>query len=114
MPRTWPEDWEARRAGKDCLKCAEGRLGEDPWGVRFFAGRWADAYLERRPPQPGTAVVIFRGGRHVADPSDFTDDELAGYWADVRTAAKPSSGRTSPASSTTPPSATPCRTPTPT
>jgi diadenosine tetraphosphate (Ap4A) HIT family hydrolase len=24
----------------------------------------------------------------VADPCDFTDDELAGYWADVRTAAK--------------------------
>jgi len=24
----------------------------------------------------------------VADPCDFTDDELTGYWADVRTAAK--------------------------
>jgi diadenosine tetraphosphate (Ap4A) HIT family hydrolase len=88
MPRTWPEDWESRRAGKDCPKCAEGRPSEDPWGVRFFAGRWADAYLERQPPQPGTAVVIFRGGRHVADPCDFTDDELTGYWTDVRTAAK--------------------------
>jgi diadenosine tetraphosphate (Ap4A) HIT family hydrolase len=56
--------------------------------VRFFAGSWADAYLERRPPQPGTVVVIFRGGRHVAEPSDFTDEELAGYWADVRTIAQ--------------------------
>ena len=88
MPRTWPEDWDARRNGLGCPKCAEGRPGEDLWGVRFFAGRWADAYLERRPPQPGTAVVTFRGSRHVADPCDFTDEELAGYWFDVRTAAK--------------------------
>jgi len=33
-------------------------------------------------------VVTFRGSRHVADPCGFTDGELAGYWADVRTAAK--------------------------
>ena len=56
--------------------------------MRFFAGRWADAYLERAPPQPGTVVVVFRGARHVPDPSDFTDEELAGYWADVRAVAK--------------------------
>lgn len=85
MPRTWPADWDARRGGHDCPKCAEGRPSADRWGVRFFAGRWADAYLERQPPQPGTAVVIFRGSRHVDDPCDFTDDELAGYWTDVRT-----------------------------
>ncbi len=87
MSRTWPEDWDARRAGEDCPKCAEGRPDEDPWGVRFFAGRWADAYLQRQPPQPGATVVIFRG-RHVADPCHFTDDELTGYWADIRTAVQ--------------------------
>jgi diadenosine tetraphosphate (Ap4A) HIT family hydrolase len=32
-------------------------------------------------------VVVFRG-RHVPDPCDFTDEELAGYWSDVRTIAK--------------------------
>jgi diadenosine tetraphosphate (Ap4A) HIT family hydrolase len=32
--------------------------------------------------------VTFRGSRHVADPCDFTDEELTGYWSDVRTAAK--------------------------
>jgi diadenosine tetraphosphate (Ap4A) HIT family hydrolase len=45
----------------------------------------------RRYPRhapPGAAFIVFRGGRHVADPCDFTDDELTGYWADVRTAAK--------------------------
>jgi diadenosine tetraphosphate (Ap4A) HIT family hydrolase len=88
MARTWPADWAARRAGQNCQKCAEGRPAEDRWGVRFFMGRWADAYLEREPPQPGKAVVVFRGERHVADPCHFTDEELAGYWADVRTAAR--------------------------
>lgn len=88
MARTWPADWAARRAGQNCPKCAEGRPAEDRWGVRFFMGRWADAYLDREPPQPGKAVVIFRGERHVADPCHFTDEELAGYWADVRTAAR--------------------------
>jgi len=63
------------------------RPGQDPWSVRFFAGRWADAYLKRQPPQPGAAFTVFRGW-HVADPCDFTDAELTGYWADVRTAAK--------------------------
>jgi diadenosine tetraphosphate (Ap4A) HIT family hydrolase len=87
MPRTWPADREARRAGRDCPKCAEGRAAQDPWGVRIFAGRWADAYLKRQPPQPGAAFTVFRG-RHVAGPCDFTDAELTGYWADVRTAAK--------------------------
>jgi diadenosine tetraphosphate (Ap4A) HIT family hydrolase len=88
MKRTWPHDWQARRAGHDCPTCREGRPDAGQSGVRFFAGQWADAYLQRRPPQPGTAVVVFRGTRHVADPCDFTDDELAGYWAEVRTAAK--------------------------
>jgi diadenosine tetraphosphate (Ap4A) HIT family hydrolase len=40
------------------------------------------------PPQPGTTVVIFRGARHVADPCDFTDEELTGYWTDMRAIAK--------------------------
>jgi diadenosine tetraphosphate (Ap4A) HIT family hydrolase len=34
------------------------------------------------------AVVIFRGSRHVADPCDFTHEELTGYWTDVRTTAQ--------------------------
>ena len=70
------------------IKCAEGRPSEDQWGVRFYSGQWADAYLLRQQTQPGTSAVIFRGARHVADPSDFTDEELAGYWSNVRTAAK--------------------------
>lgn len=85
--RTWPGDWDEQRAGLGCPKCAEGRPDEDQWGVRSFKGSWADAYLQREPPQPGTLVVVFRR-RHMADPCDFTDEELAGYWTDVRTTAK--------------------------
>lgn len=59
MPRTWPQDWDAQRAGQGRPKCAEGRPAEDQWGIRFFAG-----------------------------PCDFTDEELTGYWTDVRTTAK--------------------------
>jgi len=59
MPRTWPQDWDAQRAGQGCPKCAEGRPAEDQRGIRFFAG-----------------------------PRDFTDEELTGYWTDVRTTAK--------------------------
>jgi diadenosine tetraphosphate (Ap4A) HIT family hydrolase len=88
MSRTWPDDWEARRQGANCIKCAEGRPGEDQWSVRFYSGQWADAYLHRQPAQPGQSVVIFRGTRHVADPADFTAEELAGYWSDVGTAAR--------------------------
>jgi hypothetical protein len=74
--RTSPDDWDARRNGRDCIKCAEGRPGEDQWSVRFYAGHWADASLLREPAQPGAAVVVFRGARHVADPRacDFTDE----------------------------------------
>jgi hypothetical protein len=40
------------------------------------------------------AVVTFRRSGHVSDSGDFTDEELPGYWADVRTVTKPSSGLT--------------------
>ena len=88
VARTWPGDWDERRAGQGCAKCAEGRPDEDQWGVRFFAGPWADAYLQRCPPQPATSVVVFRG-RHVPDPCDFTDEELAGYGVTCVPSPKP-------------------------
>jgi diadenosine tetraphosphate (Ap4A) HIT family hydrolase len=37
-------------------------------------------------PAVGYATVVFRG-RHAADLADLTDEELAGYWSDVRVAA---------------------------
>ena len=54
--------------------CAEGRPDAIPDGLRFFAGECSDAYLHRRAPTVGYTVVIWRG-RHVAEPTELTDDE---------------------------------------
>jgi diadenosine tetraphosphate (Ap4A) HIT family hydrolase len=67
--------------------CHQGRVDEDEFGVRIFAGNVSDAYLMRRPPQPGYAVVTFRG-RHVADPTEMTAEEQAAWWADIGVVAR--------------------------
>jgi diadenosine tetraphosphate (Ap4A) HIT family hydrolase len=87
MTRTWPQDWEERRAGVACVGCEQGRPDEDDHGVRFFAGEVADAYLQRATPVDGYSTVMFRG-RHVADPVDLTPDETVRFWSDVRVAAR--------------------------
>lgn len=87
VSRTWPENWEALRSGVGCRICEQGRVEEDEWGVRFLIGEISDAYLMRRPPQPGYAVVTFRG-RHVSDPTGLTADEVAAWWADIRVATE--------------------------
>lgn len=84
MARTWAETWEAEWAGEGCPKCAQGRPDQDEYGVRWYADEFADAYLLRQTPSPGYSAVIFRG-RHVPDLALFTDAEVAGYWAAVRT-----------------------------
>ena len=83
--QTWPQEWFAWRDGAGCPMCAQGRVDEDEWGGRYLAGTHADAYLQRRPFSAGYSTVVFRG-RHVADPIDLDDGELAGYWRDVRAA----------------------------
>lgn len=85
--RSWPDDWEERLAGVQCAACSEGRADEDEYGVRYFAGNCADAYLQKSTPVSGYSTVIFRG-RHVADPVDLTPDETVAFWADVRIAAR--------------------------
>lgn len=87
MVRTWPEDWEARRAGEGCVACRDGRAEDIGFGVRFFVGERCDAYLMRAPRLPGYSVVTWRG-RHVADPTMLTPDEFGGYWAEVSTVAR--------------------------
>jgi diadenosine tetraphosphate (Ap4A) HIT family hydrolase len=68
--------------------CAEGRPAIDANGnVRFFAGKVADAYLQREAPQPGYTTVRWRG-RHVADPCEMTPGEATGYWLEVLIVAR--------------------------
>jgi diadenosine tetraphosphate (Ap4A) HIT family hydrolase len=78
----WPVDFDALRRGEGCLMCASAGAQETPHGVRVFEGRWADAYLSRYPMRPGYAVVIFKD-RHVAEPTELSPEETAGFWSEV-------------------------------
>jgi len=62
--------------------CAEGRPDETTAGIRFFAGEAADAYLQRAGVQRGYTIVTWRG-RHVAEPTELTEDEAATYWREL-------------------------------
>ena len=86
--RTWDADWEARRSGRACPMCAEGRPDESHGNSRIFAGGVADAYLVRDDVgQPGYTIVIWRGP-HVADPTELSDDDAARYFAEVLVVAR--------------------------
>ncbi len=69
---------------------------ETPHGARVFAGRWGDGYLGRHPVRPGYAFVIWNG-RHVAEPSELSADEAAGFWGDVARVAEAVEDRYRPA-----------------
>jgi diadenosine tetraphosphate (Ap4A) HIT family hydrolase len=77
----WPPDFAALRRGEGCPMCGPG-ADETPHGLRVYQGRWADGYLGRIPVRPGYAYVIWKG-RHVAEPTELSAAEAAGFWADV-------------------------------
>jgi diadenosine tetraphosphate (Ap4A) HIT family hydrolase len=77
----WPPDFPALRRGDGCTMCGPG-ADETPHGLRVFEGRWADGYIGRHPVRPGYSYVVWKG-RHVAEPTELTADESAGFWADV-------------------------------
>lgn len=78
----WPASFYEVRGGTGCPMCAEDRPDETPHGVRFFAGEVADAYLARSSIQRGLSIVAWRG-RHVAEPTELTDDEAIRYWREL-------------------------------
>jgi diadenosine tetraphosphate (Ap4A) HIT family hydrolase len=85
--RSWPEDWEQRRAGLNCPGCRDGRPDEDEYGVRYLSVEHADAYLQRVTPVPGYSTVVFRG-RHVPDPTELGPEENVAFWSAVAVAAR--------------------------
>lgn len=87
MERTWPGDWADRRLGAGCPFCAEGRPEENEDGARIFSGRCTDAYLSRWDGQPGYTVVVWRG-RHVAEPTELTEEEATCYWRELMTVSR--------------------------
>jgi diadenosine tetraphosphate (Ap4A) HIT family hydrolase len=62
--------------------CAEGRPHETRYGIRILEGEVADAYLQRAGIQRGYTIVIWRG-RHVAEPTELTEEEAAAFWREL-------------------------------
>src|SRR5262245_66264181 len=77
MRRTWPDDWESRKRGDSCFFC--GTLSVPS----FYSGRTSEAILERHAIANGHVAVVFRG-RHVADFTRLSPQELADYWQDIQ------------------------------
>ena len=67
--------------------CGQGRPDETEHGARFLAGEVSDVYLQKRNIQRGYSVVIWRG-RHVAEPTELSEDEAAQYWREVLEAGR--------------------------
>jgi diadenosine tetraphosphate (Ap4A) HIT family hydrolase len=83
----WPESFYELRRGIGCAMCVEGRPDDNGDGVRFYAGEVGDAYLRRIDVQRGLTVVVWRG-RHVAEPTELSDEEAARYWQEVLTVGR--------------------------
>jgi diadenosine tetraphosphate (Ap4A) HIT family hydrolase len=67
-----------------------------PYGIRIYEGRWADAYLARHPVRPGYVYVVWKG-RHVAEPTELSPEESAGFWGEVARVAGALEERARPA-----------------
>ncbi len=83
----WPADWPQLIRGIGCPMCEGGRPDADAYGVCIQHGTFTDAYLQRKDIQRGYAVVIWRG-RHVTEPTELSDAEASGYWAEILSAAR--------------------------
>jgi diadenosine tetraphosphate (Ap4A) HIT family hydrolase len=83
----WRANWADLIRGVGCAMCEQGRPESDAYGVRILQGRYCDAYLQRADVQRGYTVVTWRG-RHVTEPTELSDQEAAGYWAEVLTVAR--------------------------
>ncbi len=81
MPRTWPEDWDARKRGVGCWFCGS------EFGEPFYRGTAGNGHLERHPIARGHALVVFRD-RHVADFTSLSTTEVEAYWRDVQATAR--------------------------
>jgi diadenosine tetraphosphate (Ap4A) HIT family hydrolase len=84
----WPANWNALISGEACPMCGTERPERDAYGIRIHSGQFTDAYLQRAGVQRGYTLVIWRGGRHVTEPTELSDAEAAGYWAEVLTVAR--------------------------
>src|SRR3954464_1525833 len=59
-----------------------GAAGRDPFRASDPGRDVTDAYLQRAGVQRGYTIVTWRG-RHVAEPTELTEDEAATYWREL-------------------------------
>jgi diadenosine tetraphosphate (Ap4A) HIT family hydrolase len=78
----WPDSFYELKRGEGCPMCDEGRPEDNGFGLRILAGAVSDAYLQKAGIQRGYTVVVWRG-RHVAEPTELSEDEAAAYWRDL-------------------------------
>ena len=83
----WPKSFYELKRGEGCPMCSQGRPEETEYGARFFAGEVSDAYLQKENLQRGYTVVIWRG-RHVAEPTELSEEEAAQYWLELLEAGR--------------------------
>ncbi len=76
--------------------CAPSDGEPSPFGLRVYEGRWADAFLGRHPVRTGYAYVVWKG-RHVAEPTELSAEEAAGFWGEVARVAAAVERRSRPA-----------------
>ncbi len=80
--RGWPDDWDARKAGKNCPMCATLGRGDNDHTIAVASLDFTEVGLERRSLLPGYCVVVWRQG-HVAEPTELDRASASGYWRDV-------------------------------
>jgi diadenosine tetraphosphate (Ap4A) HIT family hydrolase len=82
----WPQDWDDRKAGRDCPMCTSIGRGDDDRTVTIAELGHTEVRLERRSRLPGYCIVVWRHG-HVAEPFQLPPEAIAGYWSDVTAVA---------------------------
>jgi len=80
--KDWPADWARLVRGIGCPMCEGGRPEADAYGICIQHGTFTDAYLQRQDIQRGYTVVIWRG-RHITEPTELSEAEASGYWAEI-------------------------------
>jgi diadenosine tetraphosphate (Ap4A) HIT family hydrolase len=82
--KSWPPDWDARKAGDGCQLCGFLRTEDPTWGLRVYTGQVANAYLWARGQITGYCVVIWRAG-HICEPTDLAPADAGRYFTDMLT-----------------------------
>lgn len=82
---SWPEQFLEHRAGRDCPMCGNDWYADHiGWGILPHRGKVSQSCLWRSGQVRGYIVVVFTA-RHVAEPTELSDEEAASFWRDALT-----------------------------